>query len=274
MSKKACPNPPRPRARQPAARSSQSSSMSRKIPHTEPSGPGGHAADAAALAEAELLRNMNSLQWLGLQAELALERGLDLCAPSGDARRAARGVGARERVTVGVRAAFVMTRVRQAGRDCGARRGARERPPARQPRRGGVLTCWQRAGAACGATRASGAAHALRATAHVYTQPGHNCTLTLPRTRACRPAASWAPPPRRRCGRWPTRTSARSGGGSRRLCASTTRAPQRGRLRRRPWTPTAGGSPRRVPAAACARELTNVSVRARAHTHAFATFRH
>jgi hypothetical protein len=87
--------------------------MSRKIPQTGPggAGPGGDAADAAAL-DAERLRNMNSLQWLGLQAELALERGLDLCAPGGDAH-AARAA----------RAAWV-GRARVRARSCDARQRA------------------------------------------------------------------------------------------------------------------------------------------------------
>ena len=37
---------------------------------------------AAAAAEADRLQRMNTFQWLGLQTEMAVERGLDLCAPA------------------------------------------------------------------------------------------------------------------------------------------------------------------------------------------------
>lgn len=51
--------------------------MGRKIPTTSPEATSPEA-NAAFAAEAERLRTMNSLQWLTLQAELAIERGLDL----------------------------------------------------------------------------------------------------------------------------------------------------------------------------------------------------
>ncbi len=65
--------------------------MGRKIPSTGVSAAEEEAA-AAAEAEAARLRNMNSLQWLSLQAEHALERGLDLCVSRHDD---ARGLPAR-----------------------------------------------------------------------------------------------------------------------------------------------------------------------------------
>ena len=58
---------------------------SKKIPSTSAAAPDAEAV-AAALAEADRLRRMNTFQWLGLQTELAVERGLDMCAPGRAAR--------------------------------------------------------------------------------------------------------------------------------------------------------------------------------------------
>ena len=64
---------------------------SKKIPSTSP--PANAELAAIAAEEAERMRNMNTLQWLGLQTELAVERGLDMCAPGRASRapRSARG---------------------------------------------------------------------------------------------------------------------------------------------------------------------------------------
>lgn len=49
---------------------------SSKVPQTELEE---EAAAAHAQAEIQRLQQMNSLQWISYQAELAMERGLDLC---------------------------------------------------------------------------------------------------------------------------------------------------------------------------------------------------
>lgn len=58
---------------------------SKKIPSTSAPAPDAEAV-AAALAEADRLQRMNTFQWLGLQTEMAVERGLDMCAPGRGAR--------------------------------------------------------------------------------------------------------------------------------------------------------------------------------------------
>ena len=67
---------------------------SKKIPATSAPAPDAEAV-AAALAEADRLQRMNTFQWLGLQTEMAVERGLDMCAPGRGARapRTQKGFG-------------------------------------------------------------------------------------------------------------------------------------------------------------------------------------